>query len=861
MKNLFILFFIVTFAIAVFPQKSKTSPTNAVKSGDEKSELEKAVKITKAGEKIDALQTFIQKYPKSTEINRARELIISARAAIAEEKLKREDFEGAIELYKKAIIDAPTPISDESFAGILSFPRSLYLSGQILPAYDVADLIQARAAGDSNRLLALATFYIQIENGVYAKKLAEQALEISPDSAKAYQTLGFANRLIFYLVDAAAAFQKAAELEGEKEASAKRDLADLKRALGKPVEAIEIYRKILEQYPDDVSSRTGLTLALFDAGNKDEAEAEMQKTLDTDSNNLTLMVGAAYWYAAHNQPDKAISLAKEAIVIEPRYVWSYIAYSRALLLKNDPIEAEKILLDGRQYGNFPTLSYEIATVRLQAGFYREAVNELRQAFDVKDGILSTKLGGRVTAESDNFGELLQLERQASIFQNVAADSTENAEKLKSLLIFSNAVTSESTDTSKVSETADNFIKGEDKMKFYRQIFTASRMLEENKDIPKVKEIVKSALPLLDSSLEISNPSAAVLADELYAPRNQAISKGELLIIPSVPKQTLQTVLRGRIEEISGWAEQREANPERALVHYKRGLSILPKDSAMWHSTMWRMGESLQAQGKKTQALDSYVQSYKDTSPNAVRYLVIESLYKDINGSTEGLENKIGAKPTTFDNISAIAESPTIAATNGKVENLQKAEESEIVQTEPSDKTETVKIIETKIEQEIKKDQKLGETEKIPTGETQTELVADETKISEPVSEIASVPIANTTLPAETTVKTVETEINQIQESTAIVDNNSKPEIKIENPAENAVENKTENGVGATSVKTSEKPVENSNKSLFEPIIIGIPKTEKSTPIETNKPEESKTRPDGQTRMRVISDDKFSGAND
>lgn len=874
MRNLFILFLIFTFAIAVFPQKAKTNLIRSAESkiGDEKSDLEKAAKITKAAEKINALQKFIEKYPNSAEVNRAKELIISARAAIAEEKLKREDFTGAAELYKTAIKQAPTPMSDESFNGVLTFPKTLYLYGQIIPAYDVADLIRERAAGNRDRLLALATFYIQIENGVYAKKLAEQAIELDPNSAKAYQTLGLANRLIFFLEDAAAAYERAAELEGEQEASAKRDLANLKRGLGKPDEAIAIYRQILEKFPDDINSKTGLTLALFDIGKQTEAEAEMRKTLDIDSNNLTLLVGAAYWYAANNQPDKTISLAREAIVIEPRYVWSYIALSRALMAQKKSIEAEKVLLTARQYGNFPTLSYEIATVRVQAGFYREAANELNQNFDIKDGVLSTKLGGRVVAESDNFIELLQLERQSSIFQHTAADSSANAEKLKSLLAFSSAINSETADNAKISETADNFIKGDDKMKFHRQMFAATRLLETKKDVAKVKEIVKSAIPLLDSSLNIANPAAAVLADELYEPRNLAIENGELIIIPDVPKETLQTVLRGRIEEIAGWAEQQEANPESAVVHYKRGLSVLPKDSAMWHSTMWRMGEALHTQGKSKEALDAYIQSYQDTAPNAVRYLVIETLYKQINGSTDGLEKKVGKKPAFFDKMASIANSPVIIKT---------VSESENAGTDNNNLTETANPSDSDAEPETVEPEKPTDEstvvpiEKPSVVESQTEVkTPSETVIKNPpIIEIEETPIETVieTLPIveikETPTETIlEVKPVTIEETPIESENTNEEVVADKNPvSENEQiskppnENKAENTDVPKSAENT-KPIETeSSKSLFEPVIIDIPKTEKPktanpNPKETTAEKPPETSNAGQTRLRVVSED-------
>jgi tetratricopeptide (TPR) repeat protein len=857
MRNLFILFLIFSFAIVVFPQKSKTklAKSTANKSVDEKSDLDNAVKTKSAFDRIAALQSFVKKYPRSKEINRVRELIVSARAELADVRLQAGDFQGGIELFKTAITEAPTPISDKLFTVILTFPSNLFLRGQLIPAYDVADLVKERAAGNPDRLLALATFYIQAENGVYAKNLAEQAIELDPNSAKAYQTLGLANRLIFFLDDAAIAYAKAAELEGEQEASAKRDLADLKRALGKSDEAISIYRQILAIYPDDLNSQAGLTLALFDAGKQAEAEIELQKTLSADSNNLTLLVGAAYWYAANNQPEKAINHAREAIVIEPRYIWSYIALARAFMLQKNPIEAEKVLLTARQYGNFPTLSYELATVRMQAGFYREANDELNRNFSIKDGILQTKLGGRVTAESDNFTELLQLERQAGIFQNVSADSKNNAEKMKALLEFSSILNDDSADDTQITEAADKFIKGDDKMKFHRQIFTATRLLETNKDVPKVKEIVKSAIPLLDSSLDVPTPVAAVLADELYESRNSAIRQGQLVIVPEVPKETLQTVLRGKIEELSGWANQQESNPERALVHYKRGLSILPKDSAMWHSTMWRMGAALQTQGKSKEALDAYIQSYQGSTPNAGRYFVIETLYKEVNGTTDGLEKKVGEKPAAFDDITAMANAPVNKETSSQTENSGQPEipvKTPVVETspvlveentttepeKPSENSEKPPVIEKPAETQVSKTPAI---ETIIPSETENPVKSEDEPTDQNPDVEASVQTTENS--AEKESKTDEIPISDVEQTKILPTENKETPADVKKP-----------------VETNNTPLTDSQRPLFEPIIIGIPKTQidkpaktdatKSEGTTTDKPTESST--DGQTRPRIIS---------
>src|SRR5829696_9155198 len=142
----------------------------------------------------------------------------------------------------------------------------------------------------------------------------------------------------------------------------------MKRALGKSDEAVALYRELLTANESDLPSHTGLILALFDAGKRSEAEAEMARSLEQKPANVILMAGAAYWYASKGLGDKAVELAQKALAREPRYIWSHIALARGLMSQGKPVEAEQALIKARAFGNFPTLEYELASARIAAGF-------------------------------------------------------------------------------------------------------------------------------------------------------------------------------------------------------------------------------------------------------------------------------------------------------------------------------------------------------------------------------------------------------------------------------------------------------------------------------------------------------------
>jgi tetratricopeptide (TPR) repeat protein len=360
-----------------------------------------------------------------------------------------------------------------------------------------------------------------------------------------------------------------------------------------------------------------------------------------------LLGGAAYWYAANKEGAKAVELARKAIETDPRFIWSHIALARGYLAQDDPIAAEKTLIAARRYGNFPTLEYEIASARLAAGLYREAGEELAKSFKVVDGTVQTKLGGRVERSSTDITELVGSERRASIFAPAAAESPGVASRLIYLLELRQELAKSDPNADLAWQAADNFIKGSDKMKVHRQMFAAAQLLEKKIALPRVVEISRDAITNVDAGLDIPGASTTVMASELYQTRALAAIRNEYVNVPDVPRSTLSAILRGRIEEISGWVAYQMEDADEAVLRLRRAISVLPPNSAWWRSSTWRLGSALELAGKSSEALDFYIKSYKseNTAPDTIKYSVISALYQRLNGSTDGLEEKISAVQT------------------------------------------------------------------------------------------------------------------------------------------------------------------------------------------------------------------------
>jgi len=853
MKNLAILFFLIIFSLTAFGQMPKTTPkktpkpakTVAPKLGTEAEEFEKARALPDTTARIEAFQNFIKNFPTSTEIPRAQGLIVMSRAQLGDEKLRAGETQTGIALFKLAVTEAPTPVSDELFTKvILGFPINLDSLGQRSAAFDVVKLIEEKVGANASQILDLSKFFINVQYGTEAIRLAQKAVEIAPDSANGHLVLAVAYRMNFRLEDAANAYAKAVELDPESVTN-KRSLAEMKRALGKPDEAIAIYRTMLEKDSTDIAAQTGLTLALFNADKIKEAEAEMTKSLEANPNNPPLLVGAAYWYAANNNGAKAIEYSQKAIEVDRSFVWSYIAQARGLLAQNKPLEAEKVLLAARQFGDFPTLDYELASARLAAGLYREAAEALKRNFTVnKEGLIETYLGNRILADAKSFTELLSLERRVALYETKPADTSENTDKLKALLEFQQKLEAADATETELMQTADEFAKGGDNMRLHRQLFAASRLLQKKTAPSKVLELMQSAIGGVDAALNVPSASAAVLADEIYESRQYAISQNLIVVVPEVPRQTLSAILRGRIEDTAGWAYFQQKDTTQSVVRLKRALSVLPEKSAWSRTSLWHLGEVLQADGKEKEALESFIKSYNKDFPDVEKRAVIENLYIKVNGNTDGLDNRIGAKPET---------APTIAATENKTaptntDNVKTPEPtpSPEVKTEPSPTPQMQEIPQpaTEIKPETSPTPKTEEKNALP--ENLPTVTPEKTpEVTPKTEEVKTEPS-----PSPTPTETPTTEIQPIPTPETKTEEVKTSETKTEptpqvSPSPENIEPTTEN-------KPSKPTPTNTPKPLFDPIIISvgkpeIPKTERTE----NKPTEEKPTEISNTETKPI----------
>ena len=706
----------------VTPVRKKPAVEIAEDDADESEKVE--LVLTLPLDRREAyLKEFLDTHPKSKSIGRAKELLLLTAAGLADQKLKNGDTAGGIEQLLRVIDEAEVTASDELFAAIAQFPMNLYLRGEREAGIKAAQNIETKFGSDPKRLLAVARFYMGIERATDAVRIADTAVRLAPDLSEAHRLLAMGHHISLRLDDAIAEYKKALELDPNSKAS-RASLADLYRASGKSEEALALYNEQLLWDPKDRAARAGKVLALFELGRSDEANTALEATLADEPRNLALLAGTAYWLAAHDNNDKAYELARKAVEVEARYTWGQIALARSLIALKRPLEAERAIRTARKFGKFPTLTYELANVLASMGLYEEAVDALRESFTIKEDKIHTLLAGHLPASEPGFLELLAPERRAGFYQAKAADTAANAQIMKALLAFNAAITP--AEGEKINEAvavaaAKEFASGTDSMRAFRQAYAASRLLRHSVGLDTVLELIAEAKKATDDAVKVPMLTMAVQADEFRDLRARSISAGNVPAVADAPQEVLASILKGRLEDIYGWALFNQEKYTDAITHLKQASEILPAETPAWRTALWHHGVALEQSGQKEQALDSYIKSYRGGPPEPVRRTEIERLYKSITGSLDGIEDRIAGTTT---GAASRSSSETVSAETSKPETAPApAPETSAPAPAPEVTDEALRSAASRLRSNIKITGRIVDADKVGLGDVVVVLIS------------------------------------------------------------------------------------------------------------------------------------------
>ena len=88
--------------------------------------------------------------------------------------------------------------------------------------------------------------------------------------------------------------------------------------------------------------------------------------------------------------------------------------------------------------------------------------------------------------------------------------------------------------------AEGFIKGNDAMKTYRQIYVAEKFLKKGVALSTVVDLMDDATSGVEAALNVPAATVAVQPDEIGVVRARALSQGSTLDIPTAPRTKRHT---------------------------------------------------------------------------------------------------------------------------------------------------------------------------------------------------------------------------------------------------------------------------------------------------------------------------------
>jgi tetratricopeptide (TPR) repeat protein len=640
--------------------------------GDARATYEAALAVSEPEERVAALQRFVREHPNSEQAGAAREQVVRGLAALGEVQLAERNVERAMGYFKQSVAALPPQVSDKFFDEVASrIPFAVSVRGYRAEAVALAREMEVKLIGDARKLGALGEFYLTVEDAGDSLRVLRIASKLAPEDARLRVALATAYRLNLMPDEAMASFREAIKLE-PNEKRAHYELANLERGRGAYEEAVRLYRRQLEIEPGHAGALKGLALAYAVQGKTDLMADALKQSSPAGGTHLNrdfyFQTQLAFTHLARRQIAEARSAADAAVSAEPRFSWARMAAAEVDLAEGKYFEAERNLLAALNYANFPTLHFTLGKVYLTVEDFDGAAEQFAKAFSYSvgnqgAGKFRAKLGGVLELEAAGVAQLLARERQAAIFKAESVTSEVEFQIIEALarldaglranrpasgLVTSLALSASAAkqQVADLERAVNDFVEAESSRRPFRALYAAGRLL-------KADRMAEQALKLADEALEAAETATA--------------PEGSVRDYPNYDREGRRRVFRGRAGELKG----------RALIKLNR----LPEAVAALEAAVedygpltersravWRLASAKEAAGQEKEALELYLAAYEPPAGAGVADLnraVIEGLYRKVNGSLDGLDERIGRARTQSATFITFGDGPPPAKTDAQ----------------------------------------------------------------------------------------------------------------------------------------------------------------------------------------------------
>ena len=660
------------------PKKSTPRVEEPAQALSPQEALDRARNASTQQERLNLLEKFITANRGSTLENEARELLIREYALKGEQALREANPQLAMQAFRAALRAAPPEINDRVFSQyIFPLPMAMNAFGYRVESADLMRSFERRFESDPNRLVEIGFFYVQIEAPFEAVRVLERAVELAPQDHRAHNSLGTAYLISLRLDDAVVEFQRALELDARDE-FANLNLGNLARATGDYERAISYYRNQIALKRDDAEAHGGLALALLSLGRDEEAAPEIKRALELAPSDYRFLTQLALFYVVRKKAPLARPLIDQAAKIEPRYAWAFIAKAEIDALEGKFGDALATLITGQSHAGFATLTFALAKAFVALDGYDQAIDVMNKTFTVNgEGEFEAMLGGAFKARSLRLDLLLERERQASLFlgydpttslQYRLVEAVARIDHYSKIALAGRKQAQQQAarrrtrpgQTKAPDPRQDEEVRGATRP---RRATAPPSLTEEltagrDADLPGVSELLRAitAFTTLDdgrqafrmvwAARKLTEADLALDAAEQLARRAIALvdsatePAGSMRDAPKLDREARRAMFAGRAYDALGWALFKKGNTRGALENLIRAVDVYPT-SLDRKAAIWHLAIATQEAGDDRRALELYIASYEPESPTAVvRRTQIETLYKRLNGSLDGLEEKL-----------------------------------------------------------------------------------------------------------------------------------------------------------------------------------------------------------------------------
>lgn len=658
------------------PKKTTPKVEEPLQALSPQDALDRARNATTQLERLNLLERFVASNRGSSLENEARELLIREYALKGEQALREANPKLATQSFKAALRAAPAIISDKVFSQyIFPLPMAMNAFGYRIESADLMRSFESRFESDSNRLVEIGFFYVQIEAPFEAVRVLERAVQLAPQDHRAHNSLGTAYLISLRLDDAVAEFQRAVELDARDE-FANLNLGNLARATGDYDRAVSYYRKQIALKRDDAEAHGGLAIALLALGRDEEAAREIKQAMELAPSDYRFLTQLALFYVVRKKAPLARPLIDQAARIEPRYAWAFIAKAEIDALEGKFGDALATLISGQSHAGFATLTFALAKAFVALDGYDQATEVMGKAFTLNgEGEFEAMLGGAIKARSLRLDLLLERERQASLFlgydpttslQYRLIEAVSRINHYSKIAVAGRKPAQQGTrkrprpGSKSPDQPQDEEVKGATRP---RRATAAPSLTEElsaggDANLPGMSELLRAittfttlddgrqAFRMVWASRKLTEADLALDAAEQLARRAIAIADtatepaGSMRDAPRLDREGRRAMFSGRAYDALGWAQFKKGNIRAALENLIKAVDVYPT-SLDRKAAIWHLAVVTQEAGDDRRALDLYIASYEPESATAVvRRAQIESLYKRINGSLSGLEEKL-----------------------------------------------------------------------------------------------------------------------------------------------------------------------------------------------------------------------------